>query len=111
MFQQPPFLVLALDLQNYVFSLLVSPLRGGSLKTLTTLVGYTNGSIQTNTEQFNSQNSFIESNANIRYQRNLNPIFRYDYKLGNYFTKEDSIVTPYLFTTINELTGGIRKSS
>jgi|TARA_B110000037_G_scaffold217633_1_gene279107 hypothetical protein len=67
--------------------------------------------MQIDSQKFNSQNSLVESSLDMRYQRNLNPIFRYDYKLGNYFTKEDSIVTPYLFTTINELTGGIRKSS
>jgi hypothetical protein len=46
-----------------------------------------------------------------RYLRTTNPIFRYDYKLGNYFTKEDMVTKPFLFTTINELTGGIRKAS
>jgi len=67
--------------------------------------------MQVDSLKFSSQNLLIESTLDMRYQRNLNPIFRYDYKLGNYFTKEDSIVTPYLFTTISELTGGIRKSS
>jgi hypothetical protein len=47
----------------------------------------------------------------MRYLRTTNPIFRYDYKLGNYFTKEDMQTKPFLFTTINELTGGIRKAS
>jgi hypothetical protein len=50
--------------------------------------------------------------ANLgRYLRTTNPVFRYDYKLGNYFTKEDMTTKPFLFTTINELTGGIRKAS
>jgi len=81
------------------------------LKKISPFYNYTNQPTQVDTYKFTSQNLLTESNLNIRYQRNLNPIFRYDYKLGNYFTKEDSIITPYLFTTINELTGGIRKSS
>jgi hypothetical protein len=52
-----------------------------------------------------------ETASNFRFQRSLNPIFRYDYKLGNYFTKEDLTISPHLFTTISEITGGIRKSS
>ena len=52
-----------------------------------------------------------ESLSNARFQRAANPIFRYDYKLGNYFTKDDSTKSPYLFTTISEITGGIRKSA
>ena len=72
---------------------------------------YTNQPTQIDTYKISSQNLLTESTLNMRYQRSLNPIFRYDYKLGNYFTKEDSVITPYLFTTINELTGGIRKSS
>jgi heme/copper-type cytochrome/quinol oxidase subunit 1 len=52
-----------------------------------------------------------ENNTYFRFQRALNPVFRYDYKLGNYFTKEDTNIAPFLFTTINDVTGGIRKSS
>ena len=52
-----------------------------------------------------------EDASSFRFQRTLNPIFRYDYKLGNYFTKEDLNISPHLFTTISEVTGGIRKSS
>ena len=53
-----------------------------------------------------SENSYF-----FRYQRALNPVFKYDYKLGNYFTKEDSTMTPFMFTTAIDVTGGIRKSS
>jgi len=47
----------------------------------------------------------------FRFQRSSNPVFRYDYKLGNYLTKDDLTTSPHLFTTISEITGGIRKSS
>jgi len=57
------------------------------------------------------KNQFNESSNQFRYVRTLNPVFRYDYKLGNYFTKDDTATLAFLFTTINDLTGGIRKSS
>ena len=53
-----------------------------------------------------SENSYF-----FRYQRALNPVFKYDYKLGNYFTKQDITMTPFMFTTAIDVTGGIRKSS
>jgi len=53
----------------------------------------------------------LESSLNFRYQKFTNPIFRYDYKAGNYITKQDKEAFPYLFTTVSEITGGIRKSS
>jgi hypothetical protein len=56
-------------------------------------------------------NSYSESSYFFRYQRALNPVFKYDYKLGNYFTKEDITMTPFMFTTAIDVTGGIRKSS
>jgi len=60
-----------------------------------------------NKSMFNS----LESSLNFRYQKFTNPIFRYDYKAGNYITKQDKAAFPYLFTTLSEITGGIRKSS
>lgn len=64
----------------------------------------TSSTNQTLTSQ--TENSYF-----FRYQRALNPVFKYDYKLGNYFTKEDSTMTPFMFTTVLDITGGIRKSS
>jgi hypothetical protein len=61
--------------------------------------------------QLPMRTSLAEEVTNARFLRTTNPIFRYDYKLGNYFTKVDAVNMPFLFTTINDLTGGIRKSS
>lgn len=52
-----------------------------------------------------------EISSNFRQQRFQNPVFRYNYKVGNYFPKVDKVTYPHLFTTISELTGGIRKSA
>lgn len=77
--------------------------------TTTLSLTYDNYKIQSEQETVNTLEHLTENSLFFRYQRLLNPIFRYDYKLGNYFNKQDSIITPYLFTTISEITGGVRK--
>jgi heme/copper-type cytochrome/quinol oxidase subunit 1 len=106
-----PSLILFSELENYSLPSASLTFTNLLVNRFSASLGYTNQPMQVDSLKFSSQNLLIESTLDMRYQRNLNPIFRYDYKLGNYFTKEDSIVTPYLFTTISELTGGIRKSS
>jgi len=66
-----------------------------------------------NSLDLNNQTLFnnVETSLNYRYQRFSNPIFRYDYKAGNYITKQDKEAFPYLFTTMSEITGGVRRSS
>lgn len=64
---------------------------------------------------------FVSSNAELtvkhlneelsnsaRYLRFSNPLFRYDYKAGDYFPKLYKEIYSHLFTTINDLTGGLR---
>jgi len=52
-----------------------------------------------------------EVSSSFRAIRAANPIFRYDYKVGNYFPKDDTTNMAFLFSTITEVTGGIRKAS
>ena len=52
-----------------------------------------------------------ESTSNYRYQKFLNPLFKYDYKSGDYYPKLYKEVYPFLFTSFIELTGGIRQAS
>ena len=52
-----------------------------------------------------------ESAGNSRFKRAENPVFRYDYKAGDYFPKLNKEVYPYLFSTILSLTSGLRMSS
>ncbi len=97
------------------------------------IVSFTNMSLWTN--QFNLANNSINSidyvskswssmaleqknlfsnqelSSNYRYQKFSNPIFVYDYKSGNYLTTEDVKAYPSMFTSISEVTKGIRKSS
>jgi hypothetical protein len=43
-----------------------------------------------------------------RFNRFSNPIFKYDYKAGDYFPKLYKEVYTYLFPTIGDLTSGLR---
>jgi hypothetical protein len=52
-----------------------------------------------------------ESSANYRFQRLQNPVFKYDFKVGNYMPDENKVKSPFLYTTIHDLTTGIRKAN
>jgi hypothetical protein len=56
---------------------------------------------------YNSEESVTSSRA-LRFN---NPIFKYDYKLGNYLTKDMISNFPNLLVSQTQVTGGIRKSS
>lgn len=66
-----------------------------------------------NNLKFNSKNLYIneESSQQTRFIRSQNPIFKYDYKSGDYFPKLYKEVYPYLFTSIADLTGGLRQAN
>ena len=50
-----------------------------------------------------------ESSSNYRLQRHQMPIFKSDFKAGNFFPKNDLIRRPALFMTAAEITKGTRK--
>ena len=52
-----------------------------------------------------------EISSNVRYQKFSNPVFRYDFKTGNYFPTTEIEFYPGLMTTASEITGGLRMSS
>jgi len=51
-----------------------------------------------------------EQTSEYRFQRLQNPVLRYDFKLGNYMPDENKQKTPFLYTTIHDLTTGVRKT-
>jgi hypothetical protein len=59
--------------------------------------------------------SYIRSGHELvgdyRFQKAANPIFRYDFKVGNYLPDSTKTLNQHMFTTINDITGGIRKPS
>jgi hypothetical protein len=50
-----------------------------------------------------------EKTSDYRNQRTQSPIFRYDFKLGNYMPEEFKRKSPHLFLSIHDLTTGLRK--
>lgn len=51
-----------------------------------------------------------EESSNVyRNQRHQNPIFKPDFKSGNFFTRDDLLRRPALLTTISDMTKGARK--
>lgn len=65
-----------------------------------------------NNVNFSFKSKYIneEINEEQRFIRSHNPIFKYDYKSGDYFPKLYKEVYPYLFPSIIELTGGLRQA-
>jgi len=64
-----------------------------------------------NLESFYQSNlkSLEESSSNFRTQRAQNPVFKPDFKSGNFFTREDFSRKPFLLTTISDITKGMRR--
>ena len=54
---------------------------------------------------------FQEKVTNYRFLRSANPVFKYDFKVGNYMPDDTKKMNPHLFRTIQDLTTGVRKSS
>lgn len=58
-----------------------------------------------------AESSLQENTADQRFMRFSNPIFKYDFKVGNYIPDDVKKMNPHLFMTIKDVTTGIRKSS
>ena len=52
-----------------------------------------------------------ESTDDMRFLRLMNPVFKYDFKVGNYLSDEIKKMNLHLFRTIQDVTTGVRKSS
>lgn len=59
---------------------------------------------------FNTKYSNEESSNSFRHLRFYNPVFKYDYKSGDYFSKIQELLYGYLFTTISDITSSVRTS-
>lgn len=52
-----------------------------------------------------------ETTDNMRFLRLMNPVFKYDFKVGNYLSDDTKKMNLHLFRTIQDVTTGVRKSS
>jgi hypothetical protein len=57
---------------------------------------------------FNIKYSNEENYDSFRYLKFYNPIFKYNHKSGNYFSKNQEILYRYLFTTIKDISTSIK---
>jgi len=58
-----------------------------------------------------ASSSLIEGAEDQRFMRFMNPVFKYDFKVGNYMPDDTKKLNPHMFMTIKDVTTGIRKSS
>lgn len=78
--------------------------------TNTAKVEYSTASIEKNSVNLQSSYSFQENTESYRYLRLQKPVFQYNFKVGNYFPDSFRKMNLHLFTTINDVTTGIRKA-
>jgi len=55
--------------------------------------------------------SLEEKATDQRFMRFMNPVFKYDFKVGNYLPDDAKKLNSHLFATMKDITTGIRKSS
>jgi hypothetical protein len=59
---------------------------------------------------FGQQAKMLEENTqDFRSVRSQNPVFKPDFKSGNFFTRDDFARKPFLLTTISDITKGMRR--
>lgn len=65
-----------------------------------------------NTESLNADKAFenisyshFETNTNNRFLEAHNPIFKYDYKTGDFFPKQYKVLHNHMYTTMLHLSG------
>ena len=58
-----------------------------------------------------SANLLQEQSHDQRFMRFMNPVFKYDFKVGNYMPDEAKKMNPHLLMSIKDVTTGVRKSS
>jgi hypothetical protein len=72
---------------------------------------YVSHGVQLDSNISSSLNLFQENSSDYRFLRLVNPVFKYDFKVGNYMSDDNKKMNPHLFRTIQDLTTGVRKSS
>ena len=101
------------DLYLYVNSVLSSQhnKEGFVSNSMNVSNSYSTTNLSTLSLSSNVEHSLAESTDNHRFMRYMNPVFKYDFKVGNYMTDDMKKMNPHLFNSIKDVTTGIRKSS
>jgi RNase adaptor protein for sRNA GlmZ degradation len=72
---------------------------------------YSTSEVSLNSLTSDSTSMLGEKTSDQRFMRFMNPVFKYDFKVGNYMPDDVKKMNPHLFNTIKDVTTGIRKSS
>lgn len=72
---------------------------------------YSSSTLSLNSSSSSLKHVLNESTEDQRFMRNMNPVFKYDFKVGNYMPDDLKKMNPHLFMTIKDVTTGIRKSA
>lgn len=91
---------------NLTGNSLVAPTEAGSPQDT-----YSTGDVNLNSLESDSRAMLGEKSTDQRFMRFMNPVFKYDFKVGNYMPDDIKKMNPHLFNTIKDVTTGIRKSS
>ena len=71
-------------------------------------ISYSSNFFSNTDATFNTKYLNEENHNNSRYLKFYNPVFKYDYKSGDYFPKLYKQVYSYLFTSLNDVTNSVR---
>jgi hypothetical protein len=74
-------------------------------------VEYVTSEFDVNSVSSQTTSAIQEGTNDQRFMRFTNPIFQYDFKVGNYMPDDVKKMNPHLFNTIKDITTGLRKSS
>ena len=102
------------DKTNSVFSFFYDALSTNYLKNFKNITesrinqNYSSNFFTNSDEVFNVKHSNEETSNTFRYLKFYNPVFKYDYKSGDYFPKLYKESYNYLFTSLNDLTNSVR---
>jgi hypothetical protein len=57
-----------------------------------------------------TSSSFQEQGSEQRFTRTMNPVFAYNFRVGNYLPDSAQQLNPHLLMSIKDITTGVRKS-
>lgn len=94
----------------FIYNLYTFDLNRMTFANLNQYKSYYSGYFSNSDLSFLNKYSNEDSADDFRYLRFSNPVFKYDYKSGDYFPKLYKEIYTSLFTTMLDLTGGLKAS-
>lgn len=95
----------------FYFIILLTPGQRNEVGPTRSSVEYVTSEFDVNSVSSQTTSAIQEGTNDQRFMRFTNPIFQYDFKVGNYMPDDVKKMNPHLFNTIKDITTGLRKSS